>query len=41
MNVLNILIVVAGSCITLVGLLAVIVCIGALFFDSEEIDYDD
>lgn len=41
MDVLNILIVVAGSCITIVGLLAVVVCIGALFFDTEEIDYED
>jgi len=38
---LNLLTVIAGGCITVAGLLALVVCIGAIFFDTEEVDYED
>lgn len=41
MDMLNILVVIAGGCITVAGLLALVVCIGALFFETEEVDYED
>lgn len=41
MEVLNLFIKLAGGCVAVIAMLAVLIGIGAIFFESKDFDYED